>query len=580
MYICKICGSSNIFKSKRSFIYHIKNYHKLSLEEYFNKYENIYPKKCLYCDKRQKWNDRKFEYFLTCGSKSCNAKYANSKSKESFKNKYGVENPSQLKSVQDKVKQTKKMKYGDKSYNNSKKREQTNLKKYGKKYATQNKDVRNKIKHSLTNIDKKTQIEKFKNTNLKRYGVEHTFQHPEFKNKREQTCLKKYGTTHPFKNKNIYYQKFIKQLKQKYGVTNISQIEEIKQKIKNTYFEKRKNKLKNKFQNLIIDFPDLYSVKIKCPKCKKYSILNISFLEQRDKFGLELCTYCFPYKYSSKIQSELNNYIEKLGFKTIENYKIPNSNKEIDIYIPVKKLGIEVNGIYWHSEIYKNKDYHKNKKKLGLKNNINIINIWEDDYILKENIIKNRLKNILGISNILYARKCEIKALSSKEAKEFLNFYHLHGYVPSTYKFGLFYDNELVSVITFGARNKKHQKNHYELLRYAIKENYKVLGGFNKLINYFIKNYNPTFIYTYIDLDWANGRKNIYENSVFTYSNHTIPDYYWVVNKKRENRQKFMKYKLIKEGNNTNKTENEIMHDKGFYKIYGCGNIKYEWKRK
>ena len=90
-----------------------------------------------------------------------------------------------------------------------------------------------------------------------------------------------------------------------------------------------------------------------------------------------------PYVERSWMEDDRNK-LQQLGFNVIENFKIPNIQKEIDIYIPDKQIGIEYNGIYWHSEIYRDSIYHINKKIEGIKNNINIINIWEDDFLLKE----------------------------------------------------------------------------------------------------------------------------------------------------------------------------------------------------
>lgn len=578
MYNCKICNNKiTVYNSKRQFIYHIKNYHKLSVEDYFNRYEHITIGKCLFCDNTQSWNQRKLNYNKTCGNKSCVGKYAQRKSNESFKKTYGVDNPFYLNSIKEKSKQTKTERYGVPTYNNSNKNKETCLQKYGVDNASKSESVKNKIKESLSNIDKNEQQRRIKETNIKKYGKPYTFQNNVFKQKRILTSLEKYGTEYPFQNKEIYEERYIAKLKSKLNVINVSQIQQVNEKVKNTNFEKRKEYLNEKFSDLIIEYTDYKHVTLRCPACKEETTLNISFLKQRDKLGLEICTHCYPYKRDSSLQHKINDYINNLGHETILNYKIQDSNYEIDIYLPDKQIGFEINGVYWHSEIFKDKNYHSDKKNLGLKNGINIIHLWEDDLRIKEDIILNRIKIILGHSQNIGARKCEIKEIKSDTAKKFLEKYHLSGYINSAYKIGLFHDNEIISVVTFGKNRFKKENDTYEILRYASKDNIKVTGGFKKLINYFIKTYKPAKIITYIDLDWANGRNNIYEQSDFKFISYTKPDYYWVVMKKREYRSKFMKHKLLKEGYDNNKTESQIMHDRGFYRIWGCGNIKYEW---
>jgi hypothetical protein len=40
-----------------------------------------------------------------------------------------------------------------------------------------------------------------------------------------------------------------------------------------------------------------------------------------------------------------------------------------------------------------------------------------------------------------------------------------------------------------------------------------------------------------------------------------------------------MKHKLVKEGYDKNKTEDQIMLERNFTKVYGVGNLIYDWKK-
>jgi len=157
-----------------------------------------------------------------------------------------------------------------------------------------------------------------------------------------------------------------------------------------------------------------------------------------------LCVICNPIgnKYSG-MENELFNFIqENYDGNIIRNSRI--ENKELDIYLPEINLAFEFNGLYWHSEIYKDKNYHKDKTELCNKNNIRLYHIWEDDWLYKKDIVKSMILNKLGKSkNKIFARKCVIKVIDdNKKIKDFLDNNHIQGFVGSSVKKGLYYKNE------------------------------------------------------------------------------------------------------------------------------------------
>jgi len=180
--------------------------------------------------------------------------------------------------------------------------------------------------------------------------------------------------------------------------------------------------------------------------------------------------------------------------------------------------------------------------------------------------------------NKIYARKTEIKEITdNKLVRGFLNENHIQGFVGSSIKLGLFYENELVSLMTFGKKRKImngiSNNSELEMLRFCNKLNTNVIGGASKLFKYFIRNYNFKEITTYADRSQSNGK--LYEILGFNFIHKTEPNYFYVVNRKREFRFKYRKDVLIKEGYNANKSEHEIMLERGIYRIYNSGNIKY-----
>jgi AraC-like DNA-binding protein len=250
--------------------------------------------------------------------------------------------------------------------------------------------------------------------------------------------------------------------------------------------------------------------------------------------------------------------------------------RELDIFIPDLKIAFEYNGLYWHSEINRTKNYHIGKTKQCYKNDIRLIHVFEDEWLNKKDIVKSRVLNILVQSNKIYARKCEIKEVNNTIKKQFLNDNHIQGTDKSNIKLGLYYNDELVSLMTFG-KPRFNKKYEWELIRFCNKLNTTVVGGASKLFKYFIKTYNPKSIISYSDLRWGSGQ--LYENIGMNYINTTSPNYYYIIGKARDTRHNYTKDKLVKQGYDPKQTEHEIMFDRKIYRIYDCGNRVYTWSK-
>jgi hypothetical protein len=273
----------------------------------------------------------------------------------------------------------------------------------------------------------------------------------------------------------------------------------------------------------------------------------------------------------------MNDFIKSYNIETIPSYR-KIGNKEIDIFIPDRKLGIEINGVYWHNELFKNNDYHLFKTQLFNSQNISIIQIFEDEWLYKKDIVKSIIKNKLSlIDNKIYSRNCKVREVSNKETKKFLNENHIQGNVNSKIKLGLYYDGELVSLMTFskGRIIMGGKKEEWELTRFCNKINFVVVGAASKLFKFFIKNYNPNKIVSYSDVRLFDGK--MYETLGFNKISQSKPNYWYVINDIRYHRFNFRKSILVKEGFDKNKTEKQIMFDRGIYRIYDCGNIRWEY---
>jgi hypothetical protein len=430
-------------------------------------------------------------------------------------------------------------------------------------------------------------LNKQKQTNLKKYGVENVSQVSSVSEKKKQTCLKNFGTDWYLKRTDLIQQNIFK----KYGVINIQQYTPIKNQTIQTRRGNFYDSLitTHRLNNLAIPLfskeeymkGGLYNkYKFECIKCKK---IFDDCLEDGD---LPRCPSCFRGR--SWFENEVYDYIKTLLSTDIIEKNCRNilNGKELDIFIPSKKIAIECDGLFWHSEIFggKEKQYHIEKTNKCENKGIKLIHIFEDEWIEKKDIIKQKLKHILHQNlKSIYARNCYIKEITSKECSNFLNLYHVQGSDTSSIKLGAFWDNSLVAVMTFGNLRKclgfKKIKNYYELYRFSTSK--PVVGIASKMLKYFKNNYKPSKIITFSDIRWSSILDNFYEKIGFQFVKKTSPNYWYFKKKtwtKRYHRFSFRKSELSKKLLNfdPNLTEWENMKNNGFDRIWDCGNLKYE----
>lgn len=288
------------------------------------------------------------------------------------------------------------------------------------------------------------------------------------------------------------------------------------------------------------------------------------------------------------MQSQYEDEIVEIIKSINNNIEIIRSDRhlldgfEIDIYLPTKKIAIEFNDTYWHSSIHKDKDYHQNKTIKAFSKCIHLIHIFEYEWKDpdKKRLIIQYLKDLLDNNKqICYARNCTVKEIDNITERDFEENYHLQGYAPSKLALGLYSNNELISVMSFGT--PRFDKNYdWELIRYCVKSGYAVTGGKEKLFKYFVSNNKNISILTYVDISKFTGMS--YFNLGFTKTENwkTQPGYVWVNpdNNKVLSRYRTQKSKLVDAGLGKNEeTEDEIMTGMGYYKVYDSGNLKLKY---
>ena len=411
---------------------------------------------------------------------------------------------------------------------------------------------------------------KIKATCLERYGVENYSKTFNFKKDYEKTCLEKYGTPYHLSNKDIRLK--IEQTNlEKYGTSTYVESNDFKLNMKLQYFKHFCINLND--YEVLSDFDDFLkkNITVKCLLCGLISTYDISKIK---------CN-CQK-RFNSKYEREIYDWLLSLDIKNIKiNERFPKY--EIDLYLPEYKLGIEFNGLFWHNDLIRDKNYHLNKTMYFKKLNINIIHIFENEWLNKKDIVKSIIKNKLKLNKTkIYARKCQIRDIKYNEYLNFLYNNHIsYAKIAPKIKLGLFYNDELVSIIGIG--KSRFKKNEYEIIRFCNKLNTNIIGGFRKFLKYIENNYSyiMSTLVSYCDIRYFDG--NSY-NELFNFVSQTKPNYYYFKCDEMilYNRMTFQKHKLknLLENFDSNLTEEQNMSNNGYLRIWDCGNLKFMYKGK
>jgi len=294
--------------------------------------------------------------------------------------------------------------------------------------------------------------------------------------------------------------------------------------------------------------------------------------------------YSMPY---TPVKRDLILFLEDYGVKVIINEKEVLSPYKIDIYLPDYNIGINAKNLIESVEQNSDEKYlFKNMYNKAKEKNIRLIQILEDEWFDKKNIVKERLIYFLKLEEFknIGGRKTIIKQIDSREKNIFLENHHVQGKDNTTYKLGAFYEDELIALMTFGKKRvalgnrNKQSEGVYELIRYAVEFRTNAQGIASKLFSYFVKNYEPKEIITFSDNRWNTG--NFYEKLGFEFQYETQANYFYVIDGKRKHRFNFRKQNLPKhlENFNPEMTEYENMLVHGYDRIWDAGNKKYEIK--
>lgn len=458
----------------------------------------------------------------------------------------------------------------------------TNKVNFSEKTKVYSRFCSSKCAHTSDSVRQKTE-----KTCMAKYGVKSNLCLTENKEKEKETKLRKYGCEHYTQTKE-FKEKYKKTCLAKYGVDNASKLDSTKEKI-NLTNQSRYNRKRKSQEHLTMDVIELKNNKeemkkwyyeLKMPVTEIARLLKVNHSQLCVHFNTNLGIKITRHNVSMH-ERQVSEFITSLGFVCEMSNRIIIKPKEVDIYIPEKKIAFEINGLAWHSELRgKTKDYHINKTRACLAKGVRLVQIWTTEWDHQQELVKSRIKSILGVNNTIPGRKCKVIEVDNMTAKEFLDKNHIQGNCPSKVRLGLeSNDGRLVALMTFG-KSRFTNKIEWELIRYCSEQGCNIVGGANKLFSFFKKKYVPTTIISYCDLRWNTGE--LYSKLGFGFARNNAPNYWYIKNyaNRLESRMQYQKHKLKDKliSYDPELTEWENMIANKYDRVWDCGNSVWIWR--
>ena len=465
------------------------------------------------------------------------------KAKETFLRKYGVDNPAKSKEVLAKI-------------------QKTNLERYGVEYSAQSDIVKEKVK----------------TTNLKKYGVEYSFQANEVKDKIKATNLERYGVDNPSKS-DIIKTRIVESNRKNLGVDYPMQSKDVMDKSRVTSFEKYGTEYPNQ--------SDIVKSKIDASTLEHYGVNRVCKLDEfkqkvvdtnRERYGVDYTCLIYSGKLRGNDSSYNRSFAELLDDNGIK-YEREFLLQKYSYDFKVGETLIEINPTATHNTHFnpygKNRidaNYHRDKSKLAKDSGYSVIHVFDWDDV-------DKVVQLLKFRVTAYARKCDVKVVSEIDTNNYLDMYHLQGTCRGQkIRLGLYHDNQLVSLMTFG-KSRFNKSCEYELLRYC--SHYNVVGGAEKLFKYFVDNYKPNSIVSYCDTSKFSGK--VYDALGFKYIKTNSPRKHWYSLKEKRHITDGLLLsqgydRLFKENHGKGTSNEELILARGYLPVYDCGQSTYIWR--
>lgn len=387
---------------------------------------------------------------------------------------------------------------------------------------------------------------KRKQTIKQRYGVDNVSQSAELQQKKVETSRKNHGTDYPMQSQAVQ-QRQRDTVQQRYGVNNVSELPEVRDRARKTMMER---------------YGVAYS--------GQSEILNQRARQARlYRFGVQ-----HDYSALNSLENSCAEFVESLGVNVVRYTQAVIPPWILDLYLPDHNLALEFNRVHTHSEITggKNKFYHRNKSDLCAVQGIHLIQILDYEWMRSQDLVKSRIRQQLGLNTPLAARKCTITDITSAQAREFLAANHIQGACNASVNHGLWYQDQLVSVMSW-SRSRYSKLAQYELLRFCSAQGLSVQGAASRLLRRFEQQHGHVSMVSYCDLRWNTGQ--LYKTLGFVYAGRSDPSYWYFRDPKNpESRIKYQKHRLpaLLENYRADQSEWQNMQNHGYDRIWDCGH--------
>lgn len=287
------------------------------------------------------------------------------------------------------------------------------------------------------------------------------------------------------------------------------------------------------------------------------------------------CLRCARTTFVSKFEDEVHEYLASVYTGRIERTYHGFRKQgvtELDLYFPGLEMAVECHGVYWHSEAGgRGPDAHAQKYRACQDAGVRLIQVWEDDWMHRRDIVKRMLAHKLGVSQepVVAARKTTAEAITTDEARVFLDANHIQGWVRGSLYLGLRYGEELVAVMVL-----TYSKTETRLERYATSA--RVPGGQSKLLAYAERTRPWARLITFADHEVSDG--NLYERTGWTAEKVLRPDYRYVVGGRRAHK---FGYRLARFRSDPNLeyvdglSERELAALNKLHRVWDSGKTRY-----
>lgn len=487
----------------------------------------------------------------------------NDAARAGMKAKYGVEHNMQRPDVVDARKAAEMEKYGGKLFLQTdefkEKSRETQFVEYGTWFSAspEGRARYREIMMEMTGVPEWFQSQEFKEkskrTMLETRGVENISQTQEWHDKVRVTSMERYGAPH-------------------YAQSDMAKMPAIE----------KYNRMFAPYGCHIIRFGNKQEITYMCSKCGSESTEQAQFAIYRAMSNATPCTHCSPKNPPVSFEEAgLAEFVRSLGVEVTHHDRNFLGDMGADIVVESCKTIIEYDGVFWHSEQFKDAGYHLRKKILAEEAGYRLIHVFSDEWIYKQDIVKSRLATILGRWNTyssrrVYARDCQVREVLPQDAVAFLEANHLQGGINSKYRYALYDGDDMVALMTFGM--SRFEKDMVELHRYCCDIRVAVVGGAGKLFSAFLADHPGVIeMVSYADARWST-KDSFYTKLGFELDSMSAPGYYIVVDDRRHNRMEFQRHKIAGPGDE-GKTEHEITLERGLHRIYDCGQYRYVWKK-